>query len=293
MHSSTLPHRNFTWYVPLLAMLGLAVAMPSTWSVNIPSPSMILLENLFFWSFMAFSALSSVLAYLNKEPLFRISAAVALSCGVALAVTISLHIGRPPLSGAYESITIMSLVLTFLAWRARSCRISGDLMLPALGFGAAALIMSLLIWAPRQVNPDWFVYQYGWSRAFFLCRNTAMGFLLFSALASLAWPKGELAPARRSRFAARSRRMLLMGTALFLVGEVCGFYWCLTWRGDYWLWNRNFLESTMIFLLASAALHLPPSLAAKTRYLRIAYSVPGLLAAGAYLVHQITEAFLS
>lgn len=87
----------------------------------------------------------------------------------------------------------------------------------------------------------------------------------------------------------RSRRFLILGTALFLVGEASGFYWCLIWLGDYWCWSRNFLESTMIFLLASAALHLPPKLAIRPRVLRVAYSLPGFLAMTVYLVHLITE----
>ncbi len=45
----------------------------------------------------------------------------------------------------------------------------------------------------------------------------------------------------------------------------------------------------MIFLLASAALHLPPKLAVRPRAVRVAYSLPGLLAMTAYLVHLITE----
>lgn len=292
MHTQTLLHRNFTWYVPLLGCLGLAIAMPPL-SVDLGVVKLVWLENLCYWAFLSLSVLAAFWAYTGRESIYKIGAGTTLAAGVALVIVISLRIGRPPLSGAYESITLMSVVLSFLSWRTRRCRISNNLVLPALGFVSVALMLSLLILVPRQVNPDWFVYQYGWSRAFFLCRGMAMAFLLFSSLATLAWPKVALEAEHRRELAARSRRMLLLGTALFLVGEVCGFYWCLTWRGDYWLWNRNFLESTMIFILASAALHLPPSLAARPKVLRMAYGIPGLLATGAYLVHQVTEAFLS
>ncbi len=292
MHVNSANHRNLTWYVPLLGCLGLAIAMPPV-SLDLGGMDLVRLENLLYWAFFALSVITSILAGLNKDRAYKPASVATLALGFGLLGVISLRIGRPPLSGAYESICLMAAVLSFLSWRAGRCRISNDLALPAWGFGAAALILSLLTWVPRQVNPDWFVYQFGWSRAFFLCRGMAMAFLLFSALATLAWPRGDIKADHRRELTARSRRMLLLGTALFLVGEVCGFYWCLTWRGDYWLWNRNFMESTMIFILASAALHLPPALAAKTKVLRIAYSVPGLLATGAYLVHQVTEAFLS
>jgi hypothetical protein len=164
--------------------------------------------------------------------------------------------------------------------------------LAALTWGAAALLLAILVVVPCRLNPDWYLYQFGWTRSFFLCRLSAMALLFFSALTALSWPGGPQETEVRRALLTRSRRFLILGTALFLVGEVSGFYWRLTWLGDYWSWNRNFLESTMIFLLASAALHLPPKLAVKPKALRVAYSLPGLLALSAYLVHLITESII-
>ena len=241
-----------------------------------------------FWAFLGLSALSAATAAAPLPPGGgKAVGALALAAGLALNGAICLLAGRPPMSGAFESLSLMALVLAGLALYSLFGRNSSP-RLAALAWGGVVLLLAILIWMPRQVNPDWFVYQFFWTRAFFVLRCLAMAVLFYSALAALACYGPEPEGAVRRGLISRSRRFLLAGTALFLVGEVCGFYWCLNWRGDYWLWNRNFLESTMIFLLASAALHLPPKLAARPTALRLAYSLPGFLAMGAFLVHQIT-----
>jgi hypothetical protein len=244
-----------------------------------------------FWGFLICAALTFALLVFHRERLAKPAGWLALAAGLAMIGGISAQTGRPPLSGALESLGLMALWLAVLALLSQYSGAARS-RLAAMTWGAVVLLLVILVWVPRQVNPDWFLYQYGWTRSFFLCRLTALPLLLYSSLIALAWPAAEPENGERRLMISRSRRFLLLGTAVFLVGEVSGFYWCLTWRGDYWLWNRNFLESTMIFLLASAALHLPPKLAARPRALRLFYGLPGLLAMTAYLVHQISEAYL-
>jgi hypothetical protein len=243
-----------------------------------------------FWAFGGCAALAAVSARYCRAPLARGVGILALLAGLILIVGICARIGRPPLSGSFEAFSYMALVLAILALTSQFGK-ETDRVLAALTWGAAALLLAILVLVPRQVNPDWYIYQYGWTRAFFLLRLSAMALLFYSALVALSWPRDSLENEPLRSLVTRSRRFLILGTALFLVGEVSGFYWRLTWLGDYWSWNRNFLESTMIFLLASIALHLPPKLAVKRQALRVAYSLPGLLALNSYLVHLITESF--
>jgi len=243
-----------------------------------------------FWAFLGLAALAAVSAGFHQMHLARGLGFPALLAGVILMGGICAQTGRPPLGGAFEAFSYMALVLAMLAlssWFGKELRP----VLAGITWGAAALLLAILVLVPRQVNPDWYMYQFGWTRCFFLCRISAMALLFYSALAALAWPGGSLENEPLRSLVSRSRRFLILGTAVFLVGEVSGFYWRLTWLGDYWSWNRNFLESTMIFLLATVALHLPPKLAVKPRALRVAYSLPGLLALNSYLMHLITESF--
>ncbi|HAY22678.1 hypothetical protein [Desulfobacca acetoxidans] len=241
-----------------------------------------------FWAFCGFVVLAAVSVRFFRLPLVRVMGFLALLAGLFLVAGICLQIGRPPLSGAFESFSYMALVLSFLALTSLFGKEASPL-LAAVSWGTAALLLAILVIMPRQVNPDWFIYEYGWTRSFFFCRLSSMALLIYSSLTALSWPRGSQDTETRRAMVSRSRRFLILGTALFLVGEASGFYWCLVWRGDYWRWSRNFLESTMIFLLASAALHLPPKLAVRPQILRLAYSLPGFLSMTAYLVHVITE----
>ncbi|MDD2903106.1 MAG: hypothetical protein PHU44_11805 [Syntrophales bacterium] len=241
-----------------------------------------------FWAFLVLAALTAASARYHRALLARVTGVLALLAGLILMGGMHAQTGRPPLSGAYESLSFMALILSGLALASQFGKEASPL-LAAITWGAVTLLLALLGIMPRQVFPDWFIYQFPWTRAFFLCRVAAMALLFYSSLTALARPGGNLENETRRALITRSRRFLILGTALFLVGEVSGFYWCLTWRGDYWRWNRNFLESTMIFLLASAALHLPPKLAVRPRALRIAYTLPGFLAITAYLIHLLTD----
>ena len=241
-----------------------------------------------FWAFLALAVLAGASSRFFPGLPARVMGVLALLSGLVLVGGICAQTGRPPLSGAFEAFSFMALVLSCLALASQFDQKARPL-LGAWIWGAAAFLLVLLTLVPRRVNPDWFIYQYIWTRVFFLCRIAAMALMLYSALAALSWPRSPWEAEARRALLTKSRRFLILGTALFLVGEVCGFYWCLNWRGDYWLWNRNFLESTMIFLLASAALHLPPKLAVRPQVLRVAYSLPGILAMAAYLVHLMVE----
>jgi hypothetical protein len=248
------------------------------------------LSEVSFWAFWGGAALAAVSARFCQGSLGRVMGILALVAGLILMGGICAQTGRPPLSGAFEAFSCMALVLSCLAFTSQFGKEASP-RLASITWVAAALLLAILVLVPRQVNPDWYIYQNVWTRSFFLCRLFAMALLFYSALVALSWPGGPQETEARRPLVTRSRRFLILGTALFLVGEVSGFYWCLSWLGDYWRWSRNFLESTMIFLLASAALHLPPKLAVKPRVLRLFYSLPGLLALSAYLVHLITECF--
>lgn len=225
----------------------------------------------------------------------RVLAWAVLAPNLAHAGLMAWLLGRPPLSGAYESLTLMSLVLAALAlWplaRRRGQNGLAPVCWPApVCWLAAALLLALTLAASRRLYPDWFMYEFGWTRAFFLLRFGAVGVMLYAACVALAsLGRGEGAAARQALLI-RSRNCLLLGTAVFLAGEFSGFTWRLAWLGDYWSWSRNFLESTMYFLLATAAVHLPPRWSADLRRRALAQAAPGLVMAALILLRLLPEA---
>jgi hypothetical protein len=198
-------------------------------------------------------------------------------------------LGRPTLSGAYESLTLLSLVLALLAPWPLAGR-PGPTALAGASWLAAGLLLAVSLAMSRKLYPDWFMYGFGWTRAFFTLRLTAVAIMAHAALAALVSLGRRAGPQARQVLLIRSRNCLLLGTAVFLAGEFCGFTWRLAWLGDYWSWSRNFLESTMYFLLATAGVHLPPRWSTDPRRRAWAQAAPGVVMVSLILLRLLTEA---
>lgn len=239
-----------------------------------------------FWWFLGAAVLASAAAACFRPAWAKTVGAVALAGGLVLVGVICLIAGRLPMGGSFESLSCTALVMAALAFGSLWGGPAGP-RLAVLTWIATALLLVVLVGARRQVSPPWFIFEFIWPQVFFVLRSAATAVLIYCGLAALACWGTEAEGVARRNLMARSRRYLLLGTALFLLGEVCGFYWCLRWKGDYWFWSRGFLESIFIFLVASAGLHLPPKLAARPGVVRLVYSLPGLLAVIAYVLRQI------
>jgi hypothetical protein len=153
----------------------------------------------------------------------------------------------------------------------------------------AAANLILLLFAltrPKVPGLDYYMYSYLWTLGFFFLRNLALGFLLFAALAFLASLANQ---EQRQALAWRGRNYLLIGCALFLAGEMSGSYWALNWMGDFWLWGRGFLMSTLMFLSAMFAFHLPAGLGGRPRLAAALGALPGVLVMVITIVAQLVE----
>ncbi|MFH1059163.1 MAG: hypothetical protein V1797_10880 [Pseudomonadota bacterium] len=205
----------------------------------------------------------------------------------ALLAALAWRLGRPPLGGVWESMALQVLCLNLLAlWPCGDAE--ADRCLRARVWLGAGLLLAVFLFLPRQLFPAWFNYDYIWCRLFFCLRNAGLACFLFAALAALASRDCGLGAAAGGRVLGWARNIILLGTAVFLAGEYCGFTWRLHWLGDYWSWNRNFLEATLVFLLATAALHLPPRWAASREGRTLALASPGLISVCLTVIHLIS-----
>ena len=213
-------------------------------------------------------------------PLFLLALAQA-----ALATS---TLARPPLVGGYESVVMFTLWLSALALVPCGNPQAQRRLAGCCWWASFAVQALVLLLVKRALTPDWYMYQYLWTRLFFTLRLAAVSVFLYAALAALA-SLGAL-PKARTALLRWSRNFLLLGTAVFLAGEFSGFTWRMRWMGDYWCWNANFLESTLYFLLVTAAAHLPPTWAAKPRLRAVALAIPGLLMICMYMNFLLREA---
>ncbi len=211
--------------------------------------------------------------------LFRTGVAVL----AAALLILSWQAWRPPLYGLFETM----LTVAFMAGL---CGLFGrgndaDRLWPWV----SGLILALLLIAlPRPKTPglDFFMYGNLFTLGFFFLRNLALGLLVYAALAfvSSLFNQDE-----RQALTWRGRNYLLVGSALFLAGEMSGSYWALNWMGDFWLWGRGFLMSTLMFLCAMFAFHLPAGLGGRPRLAAALGALPGAVVLVSTIVAQFVE----
>lgn len=250
-----------------------------------PLPS--LLDHLYYFCLAA--TLAAGVAALLAPRIWWLSLGwLAALLALAQAVLATGFLARPPLVGGYESVVMFALWLAALALIPCGSP-QAQRRLAAWCWGSSLVVQLLvLLLVDRVPTPNWYMYQYLWTRLFFTLRLVAVSVFLYAALAALA-SLGAL-PEARTTLLRWSRNFLLLGTAVFLAGEFSGFTWRMQWLGDYWCWNANFLESTLYFLLVTAAVHLPPSWAAKPRLRAAALAIPGLLMICMYMNFLLREA---
>ncbi len=240
----------------------------------------------FYWSCLLATAAAGLLAWWGAGRWWRAAGWLVLALALGQAVVVALILRRPPLAGAYESALVFLLWLSALVLLPCGDR-TAQRRLAALGWWTGCTLMALFLVGSRRFYPDWYMYQYIWSRLFFSLRMASSAIWLYAALAALA--SLAVDAVGRHCLLRWSRNFLLVGTAVFLAGEFVGFTWRMQWMGDYWCWNANFLEATLFFLLVTAAAHLPPAWAARPRLRAAAQAVPGLLIVTLFMTHMFME----
>lgn len=201
----------------------------------------------------------------------------ALACALCVGL-IAWTALRPPLLGSLEAGGETAFLLSALAladWLAGG---PGRAAARWSWAGCAALLLVVLA-MPRSINPDSFMFAYPGAIIFFQMRLVAMALLLHAGARHLA-----------GGFNNGGRRLLLLaGLAAFLLSEMAGATWSFQWTGEFWHWNRGFLESAALFMVIALPLHLPPRWAAVPGLARGAGVLPGAVIAAVTLIHQIME----
>lgn len=236
----------------------------------------------YFTALIVHSAALLFLAFSkNRAGLWLLRAGVAV---LAIAVFILCwQARRPPLYGMFEimiTVALVSGLCGVFGWGADAKRLWPWVT------GANLVLLLFALTRPKVPGLDFYMYGYLWTAGFFFLRNLALGCLLFAALAFLASLSNQ---DQRQALTWRGRNYLLVGCALFLAGEMSGSYWALNWMGDFWLWGRGFLMSTLMFLSAMFAFHLPAGLGGRPRLAAALGALPGGLVMVITIWSQIVE----
>jgi len=117
------------------------------------------------------------------------------------------------------------------------------------------LITALLI--SEELTSTGFDYNYIYKILFHIFRPISMATMLYATAYFTQFILEREFNERTSWLAHAGRNFLILSTVLFLVSEYTGIIWCQQEFGDFWMWNQNFMQSTIIMSYLMLAFHIP------------------------------------
>ncbi|MEW5912497.1 MAG: hypothetical protein AB1814_08070 [Thermodesulfobacteriota bacterium] len=246
------------------------------------APDYTLLDVL-IWAALAAYAGALALSLAGRRWWALVLSLAGVLAGAALLGLLIWYGRRPPLRGPLEGIgEIVFLLGGLAAW---------DWLRGGTGaraaqwtWAACLALLAVQLLLTRSMIPDSFMFDYPALLLFFQLRLAAIALLLHASsrhLAALGGGRlagGQLTP---------GRLLILAGLCAFLGSEFSGAYWSFCWTGEFWHWNRGFLESSALFLVMALPLHLPPRWGARAGLACAAGVLPGVVIAGVTILHQV------
>jgi len=117
------------------------------------------------------------------------------------------------------------------------------------------LITAVLI--SKQSDSTGFDYNYIFKVMFMIFRSLSMATMLYATAYFTQFILEREFNERTNWLTHMGRNFLILSTVLFLVSEYSGIIWCQQEFGDFWMWNQNFMQSTIIMSYLMLAFHIP------------------------------------
>jgi hypothetical protein len=214
--------------------------------------------------FIVFS-LAWVLFFLKKTSLSKFAGYLGcFLCGTGILFMIILE-KRPPLFGPFESTIYIVFILSFLFLLPKHALLS-DLPkdnIPGLTYSIILLMLLLqtIRISPLTFDKDFYMYDVLKVLVFFNFRIIATALFIYAAIIinSYFLGKTRMKNHEKEMLLKNGSNFLLAGIAVYLISELAGSMWCLSWFGDTWMWNKAFFKASIVFLLVMAVFHLPNS----------------------------------
>ncbi len=207
--------------------------------------------------------LASLLFFLKKENLSRLAGYIGcFLCGTGIMFMMILE-KRPPLFSPFECTIYIVFILSFLVLLPKHALLSNLSKdnIPGLTYIVILLILSLQIISPITFDKDFYMYDVFKVLIFFNFRLIAAALFIYSAIIvnSCFLSKSTMDNHEKKILLKNGNNFLLTGIAVYLISELSGSMWCLSWFGDTWMWNKGFFKASIVFLLVMAVFHLPNS----------------------------------
>jgi hypothetical protein len=119
------------------------------------------------------------------------------------------------------------------------------------------IILGITLFFPKAPATTGYDYGYIYKILFHMLRPVSMSIMLISTAYFIQFILQREQNERTSMLAHMGRNYLLLSTVMFLLGEYIGIVWCQKGWGDFWMWNQDFLQSTIIIVYLMLAFHIP------------------------------------
>ncbi len=224
--------------------------------------------------------LAFFLFFIKKINLSKLAGSLGcFLCGTGILVMMILE-KRPPLFGPFECTIYIVFILSLLVLLPKHgllSNLSRD-NIPGLTYIVILLILSLQIISPITFDKDFYMYDVLKVLVFFNFRIIAAALFIYAAIIvnNCFLSKVPMKNHEKELLLKNGRNFLLAGIAVYLISELAGSIWCLTWFGDTWIWNKGFFKSSIVFLLVMALFHLPNSNSKSYTTKAVLSSVPAI-----------------
>jgi hypothetical protein len=119
------------------------------------------------------------------------------------------------------------------------------------------MLLGISLLFPKVPATTGYDYGYIYKVLFHMLRPVSMSIMLISTAYFIQFILQREQNERTSMLAHMGRNYLLLSTVTFLLGEYVGIVWCQKGWGDFWMWNQDFLQSTIIIVYLMLAFHIP------------------------------------
>ena len=119
------------------------------------------------------------------------------------------------------------------------------------------VLFIIMLFVKKEPSPPSYDHGYIYIVMFHAFRCFSLAFMLFATAWFIQFIIEREFSERTSMLSHQGRNYLLLAAVFFLTAEYVGIIWCQSGWGDFWMWSKTFLQSTLIVLYLMLAFHIP------------------------------------
>ena len=180
----------------------------------------------------------------------------AVILNLILLISLSIRSGNFPVFTMFESFLLTTQVMGFLGLISLFCNKESE-KIRLWVWLEILLLLIILIFSKKEPSVPLYDNGYIFIILFHGFRSISLGLMFFSSAWFIQFIIQREMNERTSLLSHQGRNYLVLSTVFFLSAEYVGMIWCQNGWGDFWMWSRNFFQSTLIVLYLMLAFHIP------------------------------------